>query len=140
MVRQPIEHGRSAARLAIAVLVGMALLYAAWLGRAFLSGQNANDVNFPRSLEKSRADEPYKSASMAASSEPGLKPDAIQPELNHVWQALLNAESRQPGKLVEPRYWSVEEIHWLEARLRRLELELNSSIPAPADSRDQDRE
>lgn len=116
--------GGSAARLITAVLAGVALLYGAWRGREFLARQTTNDTDANQSVESRRGDEPRESPSIAMPTVPGLKPDAIQPELNRAWQETSSVEARLPGKAVDQRYRGTEEIHWLDGQLERLEAEM----------------
>jgi hypothetical protein len=119
------KSGRSATRLITAVLLVMAMLYGAWRGREFFAGRSTSDADNQQNSEQQQTDEPRNSPSVTMSTAPGLKPDAIQPELDRAWQATFRAEARLPGKPVEQRYHGTEEIHWLDGQLERLELELH---------------
>jgi serine/threonine-protein kinase len=111
-------------RLLAVVVIGFAMLYGAWQGREFLAGPSTIDVDAKQSVEAQRTNQPNTSPSLAIPMSPGFKPDAIQPELDWVWQATFHAAARLPGKAVEQRYRGDEEVHWLDGQLQRLEREI----------------
>lgn len=122
--RQAGEQAGSTMRLLATVLVGIAVLYGVWQGREFLAQKTSNDAAANKPVESPRTNELPDRPSITVATAPGLKPDAIQPELDRVWQATWSAEARQPGKLLEQPYRGAEEIDRLDAELERLELEL----------------
>jgi serine/threonine protein kinase len=119
------ERGRGTARWTTALLVGIALLYGAWQGREFVAGKVTNDAGLNQSSEARQKNGQQDSSPITVATTRGLKPDAIQPELDFIWQATLSAEARRPGKPFEQRYRGNEEFHWLDGQLERLEKELH---------------
>jgi serine/threonine protein kinase len=111
-------------RLLVVVGVSVSMLYGAWWGREFLAHQATNDVDTDKHVESRQTNDPLNNPPIAAPTAAGLKPDAIQTELDAAWQETLSAEARLPGKPIEQRYRGSEEIHWLDGQLRQLEQEL----------------